>query len=133
MHVLVIPVGSVDRVLYPVFAPVCKQHTGFFALPLRSNDSQHTLHVIEASESIPSDWQSSSIKSTPNDWQSNPGPKILTNHGLHVFGESAIEKVHGESAIDSMHVLVIPVGSVESMLDCLTAGLSKISDTANTD
>ena len=33
LHILVIPLGSIDSVLYPVFTPYCKQCTGFFALP----------------------------------------------------------------------------------------------------
>ena len=62
MHVLVIPFGYIDSVLYLVFASNCKQRTGFFALPLCSSHSQHTLHVIESRESTPNDWQSSSIQ-----------------------------------------------------------------------
>ena len=34
MHILVILLASTDRMLYPVFAPNCKQRTPFFALPL---------------------------------------------------------------------------------------------------
>ena len=41
MHILVIPLASVDSMLYPVFAPDCKQRMGFFALPLRSSHSTH--------------------------------------------------------------------------------------------
>ena len=39
MHVLVIPLGSVDSVLDPIFVPERKQHTCFFSLPLDSSDS----------------------------------------------------------------------------------------------
>ena len=46
VHVLVILLGCFDSMLYPVFAPDWKQHTGFFALPLRSRHSQHPLHVL---------------------------------------------------------------------------------------
>ena len=53
MHVLIIPLVSVDSVLYPVFAMDCKQRTAFVAFPLCSNYSQHTLHVIESRESTP--------------------------------------------------------------------------------
>ena len=35
MHVLIFPLGSIDSVLYPVIAPVCKQHTGV-SLPFHS-------------------------------------------------------------------------------------------------
>ena len=53
MYILVIPLGSVDSVLYPVFAPGCRQHMGFFTLSLRSSHSQHRLLVIESRESTP--------------------------------------------------------------------------------
>ena len=62
MHVLVIPLGFVDSVLYPVFAPDRKQRTRFFALPLRSSYSRHTLNVIESRESTHNDWRSGSIR-----------------------------------------------------------------------
>ena len=61
MHVLVIPLGSVDSVLFPVFASDCKQRTAFVALPLRSSYSQHTLHVIESCQSLPKNCQSGLI------------------------------------------------------------------------
>ena len=48
--------------VYLVLAPDCKQSTGFFALPLRSSDSQHKLYIIESHESTPNDWQSSLIQ-----------------------------------------------------------------------
>ena len=48
LHILVIPLGSVDTVLYQIFASNCKQRTGFFALPLHSSYSWHKLHVIES-------------------------------------------------------------------------------------
>ena len=51
MHVLVIPLKSVDSVWYPVFAPDCKQHMGFFTLPLCSSHFGQMLHVIESHES----------------------------------------------------------------------------------
>ena len=56
-----------QRKPYQVFAPNCKQCTGFFALLLHSNHSRHSLYiirflvVIESHESTPNDWQSSSI------------------------------------------------------------------------
>ena len=53
MHILVIPLRSIDGVWYPVFAPNCKQRIGLLPLPLRSNHSQHTLHVIESGEFTP--------------------------------------------------------------------------------
>ena len=62
MHVLLFPLGSVDSVLYPVVAPVCKHRTLFFALPLRSRGSRHTLHVIKSREPTPINCQSSSIR-----------------------------------------------------------------------
>ena len=68
MHVLNIPLGSVDSVLYSVFTPDCKQCTGFFALPILSNHSQHTLNVIESRESTPNDWWSGSKPHREVDW-----------------------------------------------------------------
>ena len=46
VHVPVFPLGSVDSVLYPGFAPDRKQRAAFVALLLRSSYSRHTLHVI---------------------------------------------------------------------------------------
>ena len=64
MHVLVIPLETVDSVLYPVLAPGpdCKQRTAFVALPLRSSYSRHTLHVIESRESTHNNSQFGSIR-----------------------------------------------------------------------
>ena len=55
MHILVVLLASIDSMLHLVFAADCKQHTGFFALPVRSSHSRHTLHVTESREPTPSD------------------------------------------------------------------------------
>ena len=79
MHILVILLGSIDSMWYPVLPPDSKQCTGFFVLPFRSSQSWHMLHVIESHEPTPNDWRSSSIQieTTPRSGLTQTGSKSI--------------------------------------------------------